>query len=144
MIWWHWLLFGLVLLGAEMLTPGGFFLMFFGLAALVVGTLIGLGIELPAWLQWIVFSGLSIASLLVFRGRLLGRIKTGDSPAVEVDSLVGETATLLEDLPAGGTAKAELRGTAWTARNDGSATLAKGQRSRVTRVEGLTLWLTGE
>ena len=38
MIWWYWMLVGLVLLGAEMVTPGGFYILFFGLAALVVGT----------------------------------------------------------------------------------------------------------
>ncbi len=43
MIWWYWMLLGLVLLGAEMVTPGGFYILFFGLAALVVGTLAGAG-----------------------------------------------------------------------------------------------------
>ncbi len=38
MIWWYWMLLGLVLLGAEMVTPGGFYILFFGLAALIVGS----------------------------------------------------------------------------------------------------------
>ena len=33
MIWWYWMLVGLVLLGVEMVTPGGFYILFFGLAA---------------------------------------------------------------------------------------------------------------
>ena len=32
MLWWYWLLLGLLLLGAEMMTPGGFYILFFGLA----------------------------------------------------------------------------------------------------------------
>ena len=29
MIWWYCMLLGIVLLGAEMLTPGGFYILFF-------------------------------------------------------------------------------------------------------------------
>ena len=55
--------------------------------------------------------------------------------------MVGEIATLMDDLPVGGTGKAEMRGTAWTVRNGGNAALAKGERACVQRVEGLTLWI---
>ena len=61
-----------------------------------------------------------------------------------VDSLVGETATATEDIPSGGVGKAELRGTTWTARNSGSALLAKNTRCRVERVDGLTIWIRPE
>ena len=54
------------------------------------------------------------------------------------------TAVLLADLPPGGVGKAELRGTSWTARNEGERPLATGERARVTRVDGLTLWLRAE
>lgn len=39
MIWWYWVLLGLVLLGADMLAPVGFSILLFGLAALTVGSL---------------------------------------------------------------------------------------------------------
>jgi membrane protein implicated in regulation of membrane protease activity len=58
-----------------------------------------------------------------------------------VDSLVGETALVLDDIPASGFGKVELRGTAWNARNGGSASLSRGQRCTVERVEGLSLWV---
>jgi membrane protein implicated in regulation of membrane protease activity len=90
------------------------------------------------------FSGLAILSLLVFRGPLLARIKTQDKEMPTVDSIVGESAMPLEDLAPSGTGKAELRGTAWTAHNAGPALLKKGQRCKVERVEGLTLWITAE
>ena len=144
MTWWSWLLVGLVLMASEMMTPGGFYLMFFGLAALVVGAVTGLGLDIPTWLQWVLFSVLSIASLLIFRGPLLARMKAAEPARTEVDSLVGEIATVLEDLSPGGLGKAELRGSTWTARNAGSENLTKGQRSRVERVDGLTIWITGE
>lgn len=144
MIWWYWMLLGIVLLGAEMLTPGGFYILFFGLAALIVGSLTGLGFTQAEWIQWLLFSGLAILSLLVFRGPLLAWIKTTDEEMPIVDSMVGESAILLEDLAPGGTVKAELRGTTWTAHNAGPALLKKGQRCKVERVEGLTLWISAE
>jgi membrane protein implicated in regulation of membrane protease activity len=58
--------------------------------------------------------------------------------------MVGETAIPLEALGAGEMGKAELRGTTWTAKNVGPEPLRKGQRGKVTRVEGLTLWITNE
>ncbi|HNQ04341.1 MAG TPA: NfeD family protein [Thiobacillaceae bacterium] len=36
LVWWHWLVLGMVLMGIEMLTPT-FFLMWFGLGAVLVG-----------------------------------------------------------------------------------------------------------
>ena len=144
MTWWYWMLVGLMLLGAEMVTPGGFYMLFFGLAALAVGTLAGAGLVQAEWLQWLLFSGLAILSLLVFRGPLLAWIKTHDKEMPNVDSMAGESAIPLEDLVPGGTGKAELRGTMWTAHNAGPALLKKNQRCKVQRIEGLTLWITPE
>jgi inner membrane protein len=144
MIWWYWMLAGLVLLGVEMATPGGFYILFFGLAALIVGSLTGLGFAQAEWLQWLLFSGLAILSLLVFRGPLLAWIKTQDKEMPTVDSMMGESAIPIEDLAPGGTGKVELRGTTWTAHNAGPALLKKNQRCKVERVEGLTLWITAE
>ncbi len=144
MVWWYWMLIGLVLLGAEMITPGGFYILFFGLAALVVGSLTGLGLVEAEWLQWLSFSGLAVLSLLIFRGPLLAWIKTQEVESPAVDSMGGETAIPLEDLAPGDTGKAELRGTTWTVHNAGSALLRKNQRCKVERVEGLTLWITAE
>lgn len=144
MIWWYWMLLGLVLLGVEMVTPGGFYILFFGLAALIVGSLAGLGFAQAEWLQWLLFSGLAILSLLVFRGPLLAWMKKQEKDLPAVDSLAGESATPLEDLVPGATGKAELRGTTWTAHNAGPAPLTKGQRCKVERVEGLTIWIAAE
>ena len=144
MIWWYWMLLGLVLLGVEMVTPGGFYILFFGLAALIVGSLTGLGFAQAEWLQWLLFSSLAILSLLVFRGPLLAWIKAKDKEMPTVDSMVGESAIPLEDLVPGGTGKAELRGTTWTAHNAGPASLKKNQRCKVERIEGLTLWIAAE
>jgi membrane protein implicated in regulation of membrane protease activity len=144
MIWWYWMLAGFVLLGVEMATPGGFYILFFGLAALIVGSLAGLGFAQAEWLQWLLFSGLAILSLLIFRGPLLAWLKKQDKDLPAVDTLAGESAIPLEDLALNGTGKAELRGSTWTAHNAGPSPLMKGQRCKVERVEGLTIWISAE
>ncbi|TMA68285.1 MAG: NfeD family protein [Deltaproteobacteria bacterium] len=144
MAWWLWVLLGFALVLCELLTPGGFFFLFFGLGAVAVGALVWLGAAGPAWLQWFLFSLISIGFLVPLRGRLLRRMAAGDDAAARVDALVGQVAVLLDDLPPGEVGKAELRGTAWNARNEGERALRRGQRGRVTRVDGLTLWLQPE
>lgn len=144
MVWWYWMVLGFALLGAEMATPGGFYILFFGLSALLVGGLAGLEIVTADWMQWLLFSVIAISSLLVFRGPLLARINDGPQTHSNVDSMIGEVAIALEPLPAGGTGKAELRGSTWTTKNVGPTAFNKGQRGKVTKVDGLTLWITAE
>lgn len=138
--WWMWFLLGVLLLLAELITPGAFYQLFFGLGAIVVG-LIGLvGINLPLPIQMLLFIALSIGSLLWLRKRL--RVKLDSRlPEKKVDDLEGETAVAMEDIAVGAVGKAELRGAAWNARNAGDAVIPESQRCRVMRVDGLTLWL---
>jgi membrane protein implicated in regulation of membrane protease activity len=144
MVWWLWVLLGLGLLTFEVLTPGGFFAVFFGFAALLVGALTGLSLSGPPWLQWLLFSGISIGFVLLLRQPLMARVKPHSRTLPPIDSLVGEVAILLEDLPPGAVGRAELRGSGWTARSVETKTLAKGVRCRVERVEGFTLWIRPE
>jgi hypothetical protein len=97
----------------------------------------------PPWLQWLLFSVFSTLSLVLFRGRLVAWSRAGET-APAMDTLVGEIAMPLEDLSPGSLGKVELRGTSWTARNVDERPLVKGQRSRVTRVDGLTLAIRAE
>jgi inner membrane protein len=137
MEWWMWLAGGLVLMVIELATPSGFFVMFFGLGALTVGVLSRLGIGGAVWLQWLLFTAVSIAYLLLFRGRLARRLQHPESS--NVDSLVGELAVPRERIRPGEVGRVELRGTAWTARNVAREAIEPGRRCRVTGVDGLML-----
>jgi len=138
LLWWHWLVIGLLLVLAELATPGGFFVMFFGVAALIVGALSGLGVGGPMWVQLLMFSVISVVSLLLFRTRLLTSMQV-DPQAPEVDSLVGEIGELEGAIAPGQIGKIEVRGAAWTARNATASELPRGTRCRVVRVKGLML-----
>src|SRR5881409_1076215 len=137
MTWWLWLLFGLALLASEAFTPGAFFVFFFGLS-------VRLGGQAPGWFQWFLFSLLSVLSVVFLRGPLLRRIMPVRREGLVVDSLIGEVAVPLEDLAPGAVGKAELRGSAWTARNVDARPLARGERSVVAQVDGLVLSLRAQ
>jgi inner membrane protein len=142
MPWWVWVLGGLAMLAVEAASPGGFFAVFFGAAAIVVGLVKIPGGSLPGWVEWLLFTVLSVAGLLVFRRPLTQRY--GMMRGKPVDRLEGETAIVLEEVRPGAVGRAELRGSVWSTRTQGVDTLATGQRCRVERVEGLTLWVRAE
>jgi len=142
MNWWTWLLLGIFLLVVEILTPGGFYMLFFGVAAAVVGLILLLFPGFPALWQWLAFTIIAILALLLFRRPLLAKLR-GSRPGGELDTLVGETALATADMAPDEIGSAELRGTSWTARNVGPGVVTIGQRCLVDRVDGLILCIRG-
>jgi len=140
--WWAWVLLGLALALLELTTPGGFYFIFFGIAAVCVGALSWAGLISETWLQFMVFSILAIVASLLFRRPLMQRFGP-KAPEIPVDTLVGETAMALDDIEIDGFGKVELRGSAWNARNSGGQKVMRGQRCTVDRVDGLLLWVKG-
>jgi membrane protein implicated in regulation of membrane protease activity len=137
-LWWHWLVLGLVLALAELAAAGGFYIIFFGIAAIIMGLLASVGLAGPTWVQILLYTILSIGSLVLFRTRLLGWLQV-DPQAPAVDTLIGEIAVAAEDVAPGSIGRVELRGSAWTARNAAAVPLLRGARCRVIRVDGLTV-----
>jgi membrane protein implicated in regulation of membrane protease activity len=143
MQWWHWAVLGLGLGLLELATPGGFFIVFFGVGALLVGLLSLLGVAGPPWAQWVTFGVLSVGTLFFFRDPLLRRMRAGERN-VPIDQLTSDIAVAKEDILPGAMGRAELRGSAWSALNIGATALHRGQRCAIRKVEGLTLHLTAE
>lgn len=141
--WWHWLVLGLLLVLLEMAASGGFYVIFFGVAALAIGSLRLLGLADAAWQQLLLFSVLSVGSLVLFRNPLIRWLKL-DQGKPDVDSLVGEIAVPLEPIAPGEVGRAECRGTTWQARNPGTRPLAKGVRCVIESVSGLMLFIREE
>lgn len=141
MTWWLWCVLGLLLLIAELSTPGGFYLMFFGFSAIAVGALSFLDVAGPIWLQVLLFSVFSIVLIATFRNRLAARL--GRESTAEVDALVGERASAMESIAAGSTGLVQMRGTAWRARNAGATSIQSGEECEVERVDGLMLMVKG-
>lgn len=142
MPWWAWILSGLALLGLELLL-GSFYLLFLGLAAIIVGLIAMFGASGPLWLEWLLFIVFSAGLVLLLRKPLLGKFNLRSDPR-DIDSLVGTAAVAVDTILPGGIGKVDMRGTVWTAHNGGASALAPGQRCRVERVEGLSLWVRPE
>jgi membrane protein implicated in regulation of membrane protease activity len=140
--WWHWLVLGVLLSLAELAFAGGFFIIFFGIGAVIVGVLSGMGLIESAGFELLLFAAVSVGLLLLFRSRLRGLLNADKSSTV--DSLVGDIGILDHDLAPDEVGKLELRGAMWSARNATSATLRAGARCRVLRVDGLLLYVGPE
>ena len=101
---WSWWIVGLIFLGLEIVIPG-VFLLWIGLAAIVVGAISFLlwGADLWGWqTQMMVFAVLAVALALV--GRRISRSSTdSDQPMLNrrIEGLVGRTATLEEPIREG-------------------------------------------
>ena len=142
MEWWLWLAGGLALVVAELATPSGFFILFFGAGALTVGLLKAFLLVDSLTSELLLFSVLSVIYLVLFRGMLQSRVQAPPPP--NVDSLVGVLAIVQESLSPGVVGKVEVRGSTWSARNTSGVTLTPGQRARVAAVDGLTLAVVPE
>ena len=142
-VWWHWLVLGLLLIALELAASGGFYIIFFGVAAVVISLMVALGAETPLWMELALFSVLSVGSLLFFRSPLMRWLNI-DGIGVDVDSLVGETGVVQQDIAPHEIGRVELRGSSWSARNNGATPLAAGRRVTVVRVDRLMLIVEAE
>jgi membrane protein implicated in regulation of membrane protease activity len=143
MEWWAWIAVGAVLLGSELaFVDAQFYLVFVGASALVVGLLQVTGLDLAAWLQWLIFAVLAVASLITFRRRIYDRMRRKLPPLK--GGPAGEVVTLPADLSPGEGCRLEFRGCSWSAVNGGKTPIAAGAKARIERVDGLTLVVHGE
>ena len=138
MVWWGWMVIGMLLLGAELfIIEADFFLVFLGAAAILTG-LLGLAVPaVPEWGQWLVFAALALISMLFFRKRVY-RLLRREVPDMANDMLL-EQLQLPVGLPIDGTCRVELRGSTWTARNVGTEPIPPGVKVRIVGVDGITL-----
>jgi len=94
-VYWHWWVLGLVLVVAEMLSPTGFFLLWIGAAAIVVGA-VAWAVPTLGWeVEALMFGVLSVASFLAWK-RYRHKPAASDQPTLNRrgHSYVGRTFTL--------------------------------------------------
>ena len=143
MPWWGWIVVGVVLLAAELLAiEAQFYLVLLGVAALLTGLGVAVGLPGQPYAEWGLFVVLAVVLMFGVRRQLYGRLVGSPPPRYEV--VVGEVATVSESIEPGAMGRARLRGTDWTARNVGRSALSEGQRARIERVENLVIDLQAE
>ena len=139
--WWHWLVLGLILVALEMAASGGFYIIFFGVAALVVGVAARWSASAgPRWMQ--------LAAVLGAVGRLAAAVPQPAAAVAEARYAGRATSTRWsanracrsKTSRAGAVGRAELRGTVWSARNTRPRDRSRAaQRCRVVRVDRLMI-----
>ena len=139
MSWWGWLIIGFVLVGAELSADAGFYLVFAGAAAICVGLLGLAGVGLPVWAQWVAFSMLAIASVVLFRQKCYDRLRGGGGEADFRHPAVGAAVVVDEDVASGGRTRVRLQGTEWTAVNVGPDSIPHGSGAVVVDTDGVAL-----
>ncbi len=135
-----WLVVGLLLIAAEVLTSG-FVLIMFGAGALVAAGFAALGAgPLP---EVAAFAGTSVALITVARPVLKRRLLTTHVPT-NVEALVGDRAIVVSTVDAHG-GKIKLRGELWSARAfDETEVLQPGHAVTVMTISGATAVVLGE
>lgn len=132
---WFWLSLGLILGAAEMVAPG-FFLMWLGLAAIIVGIL---DYFLPITVAYQVAMFAILSVLTVFAGKKFladNPIETDDPKLNDRGArLTGEIVTVVEAIT-DGQGRVKVGDTVWAARGTDAATSA---RVRVTGADGAVL-----
>ena len=144
MQWWHWAVLGLALGLLELATPGGFFILFFGIGALLVSVLAMLGRRRSAVAAVDRCSPSCPSSPSSSSAVRCCDVMRASEHKGAIDSLTADIAVAKEDILPGAVGRAELRGTSWSALNVGLAALHRGQRCAVRKVDGLTLHISAE
>lgn len=138
-LWWQWMSVGIVILLTEAITPGGFYLLFIGGAALIVGavspTISSTSVEIA------LFALLSALLIILCRKPLVRRLRL-DTPSAETPEFIGESATTVEAILVGQQGRIEMRGTTWQARNGDSVDLPAKALCVVQSREGLGFVVT--
>lgn len=137
-MWTIWIVIGIVLIIAEMFTPG-FFLALIGLACLAAGAVAVF--TNGFFLSFLVFSVVSVLLLLLLRPVCVKYFYKGATSS-NVDALIGKEflveTTINNDLDQG---YIKSNADYWKARSLEQTVIEKGERVRVDKVEGATVYV---
>ncbi|ABQ46091.1 protein of unknown function DUF107 [Thermotoga petrophila RKU-1] len=129
--WVFWLVLGVILMVAEILTPT-FFIFWFGVGALAASLV---SLYLGVYVQIIVFAAVSI--VLVFFTRRL--VQNWESPRkIHVEEIAGKVALVIETIDnRKGTGLVKIDGDVWRAyAEDDDEVIEKGEHVKIMKVEG--------
>ncbi len=131
-----WAVIGLLLIITEIFTLS-FFLLFFGIGALIVAllrSLVGLPNSETEILLWAV---LGLMGVFIFRKKLMGHFKTEKANFSDQHQII----VLDQNIPAHGEAYISYQGSTWIGVNPSDEILHQGQKVRISRTEGIKLIL---
>ena len=137
-LFWYWLILGVVFLTLEVLAPGAI-LMWFGIGAVVTGVILWLFQGMAIGWQILIFAMVSAASVVVWRKS--GLFTENKAPPLDptlnnrLQGHIGKEYTLSKAI-ANGRGSVKLGDSNWRVSGD---EMPKGTRVRVVGTEGITL-----
>lgn len=135
---WHWLILGVVLLGAELLT-GSTYILWPAVSALAVGILLFIAPGMGWELQMLLFFLLSVTTLVLGRTHLQKLVKGGEPSDLNDpgNAMIGRQVKAAADF-SGTEGRVDVGDTQWSARLEIGTAMA-GDLLHVQAVEGATL-----
>jgi membrane protein implicated in regulation of membrane protease activity len=112
----------------------GFFLLWFGVGAVVAGILAALGVGAIG--QWAAFGGLSLVLFFVSRP-FANRVSKEQPPGIGADRLIGKEGIVIEEISGGpNTGRVRVGSEDWRATTEGDGVIANGSRVVVAAISG--------
>ena len=139
---WHWLIIAVVLISIEMLLVGSFYLLWMGIAAGVVGSIMYFVPTLSLLAQVLIFTVLSVVTLVVYKQYQKNNPVLSDQPNLNRrgEQYVGRVFTL-ENPIVNGVGKVRVDDSTWKV---SGADMAAGTKVKVAAVEGTTFLVEAE
>ncbi len=133
---WHWFIFGVVLVALEMLAPGVVF-MWTGIAAGLTGAILVVAPHLSWEYQFLIFALFSVVSIALGKKFISGRPRETDQPGLNRRGAryIGRRFFLDESI-SGGDGKLIIDDTIWRVTGDD---MPKGTEVRVMGMDGTVL-----
>jgi inner membrane protein len=132
-----WLVIGLIMLVAELLSVFLVFV-FFAVGACVTALLASVGVLSSIEMQIITFSVISLLSLMAFR-KHARQLLDNRGKSFEYNEFIGETAMVIRDIPVSGEGKIYYRGAEWKAVSGHEDPILAGSKVVIVRTEGIVL-----
>lgn len=135
--WLFWLIVALVCLIIE-LGSGDFFVTCFAVGALCA--MLGSMIELPIWVQILLFAVCATLSILFIRPPLLRALHAeGRTRKSNADALIGRTGKVVERITAEQSGYVKIDGDVWRAVTNGVEPIDVGETVRVLKMESIII-----
>lgn len=132
-LWWIWIIIAAFFAISEIFTAG-FFILWFGIGALVAGVLALLGVGIIwQWVAFVVVSGILVA----ISRKFADRVTKQQPPGIGADRLIDKIGVVLEDIHnIENTGRVRIDKDEWRADSETGGTIPKGTEVIVTRLDG--------
>jgi inner membrane protein len=135
-LWWLWMIMAAIFIIGEIFSAG-FFLLWFGIGAVVAGILSSLGFGTD-W-QWIAFISIS-GGLFVISRRFAERFTKKQPPGIGADRFIGEKGIVLEEIDnIRHTGLVKVSNEVWRTDSDTGEIITVGEKIVVVKVIGTRL-----